>query len=95
MDMPKVNECDVQECCYNQNRLCHALAITVGDSVDPCCDTFTTACSSKGGNSGSTGAVGACKVSICRYNMKLECQADGIIVGKTEHAADCLTFEPS
>jgi hypothetical protein len=94
MDMPKIQRCEVIECCYNTDNKCHALAITVGDKI-PRCDTFTTACSSKAGDVSLLGKVGACKVSQCRYNMNLECQAMGINVGRGGDPADCLTYEPS
>ena len=93
--MPKVNRCDVTQCCYNEKNKCHALAINVGDATIPRCDTYTTACKSKAGDSGATGSVGACKVSICRYNTNLECQAPAITVSRGKHSADCMTFEPA
>jgi hypothetical protein len=93
MEMPNVQQCEVQECCYNVDRQCHALAINVGENV-PRCDTFTTTCSQKSGDFGASGRVGACKVGVCRYNMNLECQANGITVGRGSDPADCLTFEP-
>jgi hypothetical protein len=94
MNMPKVKKCDVKQCCYNSNNICHALAINVGGSATPRCDTYTTTCKSKAGDSGATATVGACKVSGCRYNMNLECQASEISVSKGKDPADCITFEP-
>ncbi|WP_406445547.1 hemerythrin domain-containing protein [Streptomyces sp. NBC_00631] len=32
--MPAVTECEVENCAYNRDRACHALAITVGDTAD-------------------------------------------------------------
>ena len=93
MNMPKVNKCDVTQCCYNNNKTCHALAITVGDGTVPRCDTFTTTCKAKGGDAAAVGCVGACKVNICRHNKNLECTASGIMVGRGKQPADCLTFE--
>jgi hypothetical protein len=93
MNMPKVNKCDVPQCCYNKDKMCHALAITVGDGTIPRCDTYTTGCKSKAGDSSATAGVGACKVSLCRHNKNLECQASGIMVGRGKDPADCMTFE--
>ncbi|MCK5639697.1 MAG: hypothetical protein KAJ19_02830 [Gammaproteobacteria bacterium] len=39
MEMPKACECDMAECAYNADRLCHAIAITVSDTSRPKCDT--------------------------------------------------------
>lgn len=92
MDMPKVTQCDVTQCAYNQNKKCHALAITVGDGAHPHCDTFCET-SKKGGDSGATAGVGACKVVECRYNQQLECRASGIRVGYLIDEVDCQTYE--
>ena len=72
MDMSKISKCSVNMCAYNKDQQCHALAITVGDQDDPQCDTFLPS-GSKGGDMGTTGKVGACKVSVCRFNESLEC----------------------
>lgn len=94
MEMPKVIECDATECAYNQERKCHALAITVGDHGTPRCDTFWRA-PNKGGDLNIIGGVGACRASQCRYNRSLECTASGIRVGRAGDEVDCLTFSAS
>ncbi len=94
MDMPKVVKCDVTECAYNIDEECNALAITIGDSTHPQCDTFCTS-AAKGQASGGIASVGACKVSCCTHNSGLECQASEICVGYQGDEADCLTFETS
>lgn len=94
MDMPIVNECAVQDCAYNLDHACHALAITVGDVRHAHCDTFFTA-PSKGGDPSATGHVGACKMADCRHNVDFECHAPGIAVGHHQTDADCLTFAPA
>ena len=93
MEMPKVVRCEVNDCAYNTDNCCHALAITVGDDVHPRCDTF---CHSmmKGGERGVVAGVGACKVYSCAYNSDLECSSPEICVGYKSQEADCLTFEP-
>jgi hypothetical protein len=92
--MPVVNNCTAENCAYNQGQSCHALAITVGDPDHAHCDTFITA-SIRGGDPSATGHVGACKVSDCRHNVNLECQAPGITVGFQRDVVDCLTYQPA
>lgn len=93
MNMPKVLRCDVDECAYNVQKACHALAITIGDPAGGAkCDTFFSA-AQKGGDMGATAKVGACKVTQCRYNQSFECTAGSIQVGLEEDQADCLTFQ--
>lgn len=94
MEMPAVTECAVADCAYNREHTCHAMAITVGDTRHPHCDTFFTA-PAKGGNLSSTGRVGACKVSGCRHNIDFECHAPGITVGYQQTNVDCLTYAPA
>ncbi len=94
MQMPKIIECEATECAYNQNRQCHALAITVGDGARPQCDTFWRA-SNKGGDLNIIGGVGACRAVACRFNQSLECTASGIKVGHAGQEIDCLTFQSS
>ena len=91
MEMVKVSQCDAIECSYNLEQQCHALAITIGNMVDPKCDTFCT-CPMKGGDISRTGSVGACKVEACTYNQSLECSAPSISVGHKAQDIDCLTF---
>lgn len=97
MDMPVIQECRVEACSYNRERVCHALAITVGDTASKTlhahCDTFLKS-TFKGGESSATGHVGACKMSDCRHNTDLECHAPGIVVGYRQDQADCLTYTP-
>lgn len=92
MDMSKIARCSVEQCSYNRDQQCHALAITVGDNDDPKCDTFLPA-GTKGGDESATGKVGACKVRVCRFNESLSCNAGQIEVGTRQNVAYCLTFE--
>lgn len=93
MEMPVVSRCEAESCAYNRDRTCHALAITIGNARHAVCDTFYEA-TFKGGDASSVGHVGACKMSECRHNVDLECQAPRIDVGFHEEAIDCLTFQP-
>lgn len=93
MDMPYINECAVEACSYNVGSACHALAITIGDPPHAQCDTYFIT-SFKGGDPAGTGQVGACKMTDCRHNIRLECQAPGITVGSVRRVADCLTYSP-
>lgn len=92
LDMPNVAACDVVDCAYNTDKACHARAITVGDSVDPCCDTFMKSARHVSGVSAMAG-VGACKVSGCIHNSDFECGAPNIHVGyvSADHV-DCMTY---
>ncbi len=88
---PKVLDCSVQECSYNNNKMCHAVAITVGDSKCAMCDTYYNS-SQKGGAMEITGSVGACKEDDCKFNNSLECSASGIHVANHMGHADCSTY---
>lgn len=89
---PPVSRCEVDKCFYNRERLCHAPAINVGGS-HPNCDTFITKVDHI--NRQTTGMVGACHVSQCRFNADLTCNAAGIVVAYHTDHADCDTFEPT
>lgn len=91
MDMAKVQKCSVDDCAYNKDNKCHALAITIGDGDNPQCDTYCHA-SNKGGEASAVAGVGACKVAICRFNQMLECTAGRVNIGWKGQEADCLTF---
>jgi hypothetical protein len=93
MKMPKVLSCDETACAYNREKNCHALAITVGDSGCPMCDTCIKS-NVKGGDESSLGSVGACKNEQCDYNSSLECTASNIKIGRHGGHADCMTFTP-
>lgn len=89
--MPKVTGCDVVDCSYNKGAQCHAMAITVGNSSHPMCDTLVKL-PSKGGVDDVTGAVGACKSRDCSFNVALECSASEIRVTHHGDHADCQTY---
>lgn len=93
ISMPKISKCDVTDCSYNTDRKCHTLAITIGDSSCPMCDTFLQA-EDKGGDIEVLGGVGACKSSECTFNSAFECSAGSISVGEHSDHADCLTYKP-
>lgn len=92
MEMPLVKSCAARECAYNQDRACHALAITIGDARQAHCDTFFQV-SFKGGDESARGHVGACKMSDCVHNTSLECRAPDITVGYQTDSVDCLTYQ--
>ncbi len=92
MEMSKVSKCEVADCAFNCDELCHAIAITVGDETHPRCDTFCT-CGTEGVNMNCVAGVGACKTSVCAFNSGLECQTSEICVGYDGGEVDCLTFK--
>ncbi len=89
--MPIISECAVTECSYNKSKVCHAMAITVGDGSHPSCDTFFNV-AKKGGVDDMAGTVGACKAHDCKYNDAFECSAPNIRVGAHANHADCQTY---
>ncbi|HEX2948009.1 MAG TPA: DUF1540 domain-containing protein [Armatimonadota bacterium] len=89
--MPPVSKCTVENCFYNQSQQCHAPAINVGGD-HPVCDTFIPQPNHIGRKENSS--VGACHVSVCKYNSDLTCNASGIFVDYHSDHADCETFEP-
>lgn len=92
LNMTRVAECSVTECAYNTGRACHAIAITVGSSDLPMCDTFFVA-REHSGDQGHAG-VGACKMSGCLHNRELECSAGRVLIGKLEARVRCITYVP-
>lgn len=91
MEMPEINQCNVNECFYNMDNECHANAILVGSSC-PRCDTFIA--EGDHAEPADTGRVGACHEADCVFNEELSCQAPGINVGHHAEHADCLTYTP-
>jgi hypothetical protein len=96
METPQVQSCDVTDCDYNRRQQCHAIAVTIGDGDNPKCDTFwmATDAKQKAGDPAQIGRVGACRVSRCSYNHRLQCGAEGVMVGNQGRNAMCLTFNP-
>ena len=92
MKMPVINQCDANQCAYNSDNQCHAMAITIGDGNNPLCDTAFKY-STKGGVPKLTGGVGACKVTSCMFNKSLECSSEGIEVKMHSNNAECNTFQ--
>jgi hypothetical protein len=90
LHMTRIAECSVTECAYNTGRACRAIAITVGNSDLPMCDTFHVARehSAEHGHAG----VGACKIAACLHNRQLECHAGNVLIGKLEARVRCITY---
>lgn len=89
MEMPLVGNCKAENCAYNRNQLCHARAITVGDGINPRCDTFLI--SGQHTQASQSAGVGACKIASCKHNEDWECQADTIQIQQGE-CVSCMTF---
>jgi hypothetical protein len=93
IEMPVVGDCTVTDCAYNLDQSCHARAITVGDGVNPGCDTyFRNPTHAK--EKQRTAGVGACKVAACQHNNDFECGADSIHVSHVGADVNCITFAP-
>jgi hypothetical protein len=91
-NMPLISACEVLQCFYNRDNVCHAPAINVGGS-HPVCDTFVA--QREHIHRDAAGAVGACHVSQCRWNSDLTCAAASIAVSLHNDHPDCSTFAPS
>lgn len=90
METVKIISCGAEKCAYNKNKVCHALAVTIGSSHQQC-DTFMED-SQKGGDANAQGCVGACHMKNCRYNQLLECSAQAVQVSMHGKHGDCSTF---
>ena len=93
--MPSVSSCSVTQCAYNAKRQCHARAITVGDGVNPACDTYLCLDDPNAPHvkeDKSLAGVGACKVSACIHNLYYECMAEQIEVRHRADGIHCTTF---
>jgi len=90
IEMPEVLGCGVETCVYNADAMCHARAITVGDTQKHICDTMTK--SERHTHRRESGGVGACLSTNCAHNEDWECQADGINVTLSGGEATCGTF---
>ncbi len=93
-DLPKVESCSAEECAYNKGQECHAAAITVSETNDPKCSTFSNN-SSKGGVENLTAGVGACLQSNCQHNVDLECGASAIVMAFSHGMVNCSTYSAS
>lgn len=91
MEIPEVSSCEESRCAYNVEQSCHARAITIGDGLNPMCDTFLNSISHAHSTDQIAG-VGACKVGGCRHNEDFECQADHIDIQTPNGKARCMTF---
>lgn len=92
LEMPIVTKCMASECVYNLNSNCHARAITIGDSLQPGCDTYMAG-SRHAKSVNQIAGIGACKTVGCKFNNDLECMADSIQVGMVKNKANCMTFD--
>jgi hypothetical protein len=94
IDMPFVAECMVKDCAYNLESKCHARAITIGDGVNPGCDTSLLGATGHMHERQHIAGVGACKISGCSFNNDLECTAESISVNKVKGDIRCMTYAP-
>ncbi|HVZ37628.1 MAG TPA: DUF1540 domain-containing protein [Polyangiaceae bacterium] len=88
--LAEVSECSARECAFNDGGQCHAQAITVGDAVQPICDTFLAA--TEHSHRPAHAGVGACKVTSCRHNEAYGCAAEAIRVWVCGDSAQCSTY---
>ncbi len=72
MEMSKVTKCKVSDCAYNENDLCYAETITLGEGRPPRCLTYQMS---------SAAGAGDSQGSSCRFDVDLKCQSPEIFVG--------------
>jgi hypothetical protein len=90
VDLPVIAACNARRCAFNRDAVCHAQAITVGNTVAPSCDTFLDSITHN--HRESKGGVGACKSTHCRYNDDLACSAESVRIGEHQDNVTCDTF---
>ena len=91
LEMPIVTKCMASECAYNLNSNCHARAITVGNSLQPGCDTFMAG-SRHTKSVNQIAGIGACKTVGCKFNDDFECMAENVQIGMVKNEANCTIF---
>jgi hypothetical protein len=94
LQVPPVKTCEATSCAYNEEKKCHAFAITVGDGTTPHCDTFINPSPEHGGDPAMIAKVGACKVSGCKHNQDLMCHAGAVLIGMIGQSVECKTYDP-
>ena len=94
IQMPQVTKCNVEDCAYNNERRCHARAITVGDADGSGhrCDTMML--SAEHCDRLEIAGVGACRATNCKHNRDFECETDVVNVEIARGRAECKTFAP-
>lgn len=91
METAQIKMCDMSNCAYNTDDMCHTIGINVGAHAE--CNTYNHG-SSKGGFPDTRTGVGSCFASDCRFNGLLECKVTNISVANHGRHADCKTFQP-
>lgn len=81
--------CAVTNCSFNENEVCYAAGIDVGET-EPVCDTFTTAPVYRSPE--GMPDVSLCNITQCRFNQDKDCAAPGITVAYHGNLAECMTF---
>lgn len=79
--------CQARDCSYNDQEICHAGTITVGDS-HPQCDMFTH---DRVRMADMEPCVTKCMVDACFFNTDAACHAAGVTLGQHGSHADCMT----
>jgi len=92
VDMTAVASCSVEGCAFNQERKCHAKAITIGNTTNPACDTFHPS-SRHINNIRRVAGVGACKTTDCVNNEDFECKDREIHVRISGGHNVCMSYQ--
>ena len=90
-----VDECVQTDCAYNEEKACHAMAITIdkADAGHASCGTYLhRENGEQGGSKAMIANVGACKAASCVHNDNLMCTAGDVFVGSKDGEVSCLTY---
>jgi hypothetical protein len=89
--LPKITLCEMEECAYNIDKKCRAIAITIG-GPEPECITIEKKLK-EGGLDTVNGGVGACKARDCCFNRDLICIAKAIKIEKRDNKGYCKSYQ--
>jgi hypothetical protein len=88
--LPKITFCEMEECAYNNDKRCRAIAVSIG-GPEPECITIEKK-SKEGGIDTINGGVGACKTRDCMFNKGLICIAKNIEIVKRGSRGYCTSY---
>jgi hypothetical protein len=97
MNMPRIRDCATNNCGFNMNNQCRAMAINVGypdpscKDAKPFCDAYFE--SEKKGGADVRSGVDTCQQSNCAFNRESVCTSEGINVAIHGGRAICSTFK--
>lgn len=92
MEMIQILKCDMSDCEYNIDNLCHTIGVNISERAE--CQTYIQG-KNKRGFQEVKGGIGACHTANCEFNVEHECRArDGIKLAVNRKKARCETYHP-